>query len=175
MNTAYILGLVCGILAVALVCWVVVSINRKKGKSRTEYDERQQALRDKGFRYAFFTLVGYLALFAFIHSLGIVWCETAGGIFIGVMLSLMVQIIYSIYRDAYIKPSERPGYYVELLAAMGFGNVVMGVLRRIDGSASGLPGIYDINLIAGLSILIIWLNLLIKFRLERRDDGEGRE
>lgn len=168
MNTAYIAGMVCGVLAVALVCYVVASIGKKAGKVQDEYDERQRAIRDRGFRFAYLTLIGYLAVFFFVDSLGVVWCETGGGIFLGVIVSLLVHIVYSIYNDAYFKVSDSPRRFVILFAGVGIGNILIGIGRRIHGDIEGLLSYGDMNLIVGVFIMVAVVNILVKMQLDKR-------
>ena len=125
MSTAYIAGIVCGVLVVALVCWLVLHINKKTGVEKKEYDERQQAIRDKGFRFAYLSLIGYMAVFAFLYSLDIIRGEMSGWLLIGVILSLLVHIVYSIYMDAYFRVSDSPKSYIILFAVLGAINILL--------------------------------------------------
>ncbi len=169
MNVAYILGIVCGILAVALVCWIISRINKKTGVEKKDYDERQQALRDKGFRFAYLTLIGYMALFALLHSLDVITGELSGWIFIGVIISLLVHIIYSIYNDAYFRVSDSPKRFTVLFSILGLSNIALGVLKRVNGEVEGaFPAYGDLNLIIGVMLLIVMLNIFIKTQLDKR-------
>lgn len=168
MSTAYIAGIVCGVLAVALVCWLISRINKKTGMEKKEYDERQQAVRYKGFRYAYLTLLGCMALLAVLHSLDIVTGDVSGWLFVGVIVSLLVHIIYSIYNDAYFRVSDSPKSFIALFSVLGLTNMALGIMKRINGEVEGaFPAYGDLNAIVGAMLLIAVVNILIKLRLDK--------
>ena len=169
MSTAYIAGIVCGVLAVALVCWLISHINKKTGVEKRSYDERQQAIRDKGFRYAYLTLLGCMAVLALLHSLDIITGNISGWLFVAVIVSLLVHIIYSIYNDAYFRVSDSPKGYTVLFGILGISNVVLGVLKRMNGEVEGaFPAYGDLNLIIGIMLFVVSINILIKVQLDKR-------
>lgn len=171
MNTAYIAGTVCGVLAVLLVCWLISRINKKTGAEKKDYDERQQAIRDKGFRFAYLSLLGYMAVFALLHSLDIVTGNVSGWLFVGVILSLLVHIVYSIYMDAYFRVSDSPKSYIILFVILGVINIVFGVLKRINGEVEGtFPAYGDLNLVVGVMLLVTLVNILIKLAIDKRSE-----
>ena len=65
MNSpAYILGFFCGLLAVAVMMFLLRCVLKKKnvGLCSGEYDERQRAIQGLGYKYAFFTLLILVAV-----------------------------------------------------------------------------------------------------------------
>lgn len=171
MSAAYIAGIVCGVLVVALVCWLISHINKKTGVKKREYDERQQAIRDKGFRFAYLSLLGYMAVLAILYHLDIVSGNLSGWLLIGVILSLLVHIVYSIYMDAYFRVSDSPKSYIILFAVLGAINIVFGVLKRMNGEVEGaFPAYGDLNLIIGVMLLITLVNILIKLAIDKRSE-----
>lgn len=171
MSVAYIAGIVCGVLVVALVCWLVLHINKKTGVEKREYDERQQAIRDKGFRFAYLSLLGYMAVFAFLYSLDIIRGEMSGWLFIGVIASLLVHIVYSIYNDAYFRVSDSPKSFIILFSILGVSNIGLGIMKRMNGEVEGaFPAYGDLNLIIGVMLLITMVNILIKFAIDKRSE-----
>ena len=171
MNTAYIAGIVCGVLAVALVCWLISRINKKTGVEKRNYDERQQAVRDKGFRYAYLTLLGCMALLAVLHSLDIVTGNVSGWLFVAVIVSLLVHIIYSIYNDAYFRVSDSPKSFIALFSVLGLTNIALGIMKRINGEVEGVfPAYGDLNAVIGAMLLIAVVNILIKLWLDKRSE-----
>ena len=172
MNVAYIAGVMCGVLVVGIVCWLLLRSRKKGTGTNNEYDERQQAIRNECIRYAYVTLVCYLAAYLFLDSLGVKWCELGGGIFIGIVISLMVHVIYSIYKDAYFRVSDKPKSYVALFTFVGIVNLALGILRRVNGDSSGLVGYGDINLIVGIMLIIVMANIFVKMRLDKKAETE---
>ena len=171
MSTAYIAGIVCGVLAVFLVCWLISRINKKTGVEKKEYDERQQAIRDKGFRFAYLTLLGCMAVLALLHSLDIITGNISGWLFVAVIVSLLVHIIYSIYNDAYFRVSDSPGSFIILFSIMGVSNIGLGILKRVNGEVEGaFPAYGDLNGIIGVMLLITLVNILIKLSIDKRSE-----
>ncbi len=169
MNVAYIAGIVCGVLAVAFVCWLVSRINTKTGVEKKPYDERQRALRDRGYKYAYLTLIGYMVILAFIHAFELIEGELSGWLFIGVIVSLLVHVVYSIYNDAYFRISDSPRGFTALFTVLGASNIVLGVLKRVNGEVEGaFPTYGDLNLIVGVMLLVTSVNILIKQALDKR-------
>ena len=169
MSTAYIAGIVCGVLAVALVCWLISHINKKTGVEKRSYDERQQAIRDKGFRYAYLTLLGCMAVLALLHSLDIITGNISGWLFVGVIISLLVHIIYSIYKDAYFRVSDSPRGFIILFSILSVSNIGLGIMKRVNGEVEGaFPAYGDLNAIIGVMLLITLANILIKLWLDKR-------
>jgi len=174
MSTAYIMGIVCGVLAVVLICWIIAVINRKNGRKSKDYDERQQAIRDRGFKYAYLTLISYMALLAILHSLDIFTGDVSGWLFIGVILSATVHVVYSIYKDAYFRVSDSPRSNIVLFGVLGPINLIIGAVKRISGEVEGaFPTTEDLNLIVGVMLAIVAISILIKLRLDKR--AEERE
>lgn len=172
MSTAYIAGVICGVLAVAVVCWFLMKLRKEKGVPDAEYDERQEALRGKGYKLAYISLAAYLAAYALLESMEIYWCKPTAGLFLGILFSAAVFVIYCIYNDAYFRVSDKPGFYVILFAALGVVNILVGlVVPPLKGiEASPLIGLEDVNFIVGVFVLIIFINVLIKLQLDKRTD-----
>lgn len=169
MNTAYIAGIVCGLLLVLLVCWLISLKGKKTGVQKKDFDERQRAIRDRGFRLAYLTLVGYIAVYLFVESLDVVWCEAGGGLFLGALLSALVHVVYSIYNDAYFTVSESPKSYLMIFGFVSIVNIVFGILRRLNGGVEGPLSYGDMNLMVGVFLLIVVVNVLIKIALDKRE------
>lgn len=172
MSTAYYAGVVCGVLAVAVICFFLMKFRKAKGVPDARYDERQEALRNRGFKLAYISLVVYLAVYAILDSTEISWCRPGAGLFLGVLLSVMIFIIYCIYNDAYFRVSDKPGFYVILFAALGIVNILVGfVVPPLKGiEASPLLGLEDINFVVGVFTLIVFINVLVKLHLDKRAD-----
>lgn len=172
MNTAYIAGIVCGVL-VALICYVIFHVAQKAGKAHAEYDERQQAIRDKGFRFAYLTLIVYMLVFAILNIFELITGDLSAWLFIGVIISLLVHIIYSIYNDAYFKVSDSPKSFTILFSVVGVSNIVLGVMKRVNGEVTEpFPSYGDLNGIVGVMLLVAVVNILIKLHLDKKAETE---
>lgn len=61
-NVAYLLGIVAGLAAVGIICWV-----KKRGRKEADYDERQYQTRDRACRYGFLTLLLYELVYGALY------------------------------------------------------------------------------------------------------------
>lgn len=105
-NIYYVMGFCCGILAVAIACFILNRRAKKAGKS-VEFDERQQLARGKACRIALFTLVGYLMVAGILDS---AWNIRFGDTFslavVGIILAVTVFACSCIMHDAYVSLGE---------------------------------------------------------------------
>lgn len=179
MNMAYTLGFFAGIVSVAIITGLISIIYKKKyGKKKNEYDERQEALRGKAYKTAYFALMCYLIVNGLItKGLEIRWAETLTESLLGIFLSVMVFVIICIKNDAYISLSEKPATYMSLFSVIGFVNIVIGILYYIRHNTFMTDGIlneYAINLFSGVMFLILASAIAVKMFHERqsrkRDD-----
>ncbi len=170
MNFAYYAGIICGIAAVAIVGFIIGFALKKKQRAPAEYDERQEAVRGKGFKYGYVALVAYLAVYGLLDALEIYWCHTGAGLFFGFLISVTVFLVCCIYKDAYFTVSDKPGFYVILLAVLAAANLVCGfVVPGLKGlEKDPLLGIEDINFMVAGFIFIIFINVLVKLRMDKR-------
>lgn len=174
MSKAYIAGIVCGLVLVAVVGFIIGFARgfarKKRQQSTAEYDERQEAVRGRGFKYGYVSLVAYLAVYALQDALEIYWCRLGAGLFLGFLLSVTVFVIYCIYKDAYFRVSDRPGFYAVLCALLAAANLVCGlVVPGLKGiEKEPMLGIEDINFMVAGFVFIIFINVLVKLWLDKR-------
>ena len=89
-NVAYLLGIVAGVAAVGIICWV-----KKRGRKETDYDERQYQTRDRACRYGFLTLLFYELLYGALYSKETPsWCDYTMGNYLGIALALLERCLY---------------------------------------------------------------------------------
>lgn len=70
-NVAYLLGIVAGLAAVGIICWV-----KKRGRKEADYDERQYQTRDRACRYGFLTLLLYELVYGALYMKEAPsWCD----------------------------------------------------------------------------------------------------
>jgi len=178
MNLAYTLGFVAGIASVAVIIAIISFLYKKKyGRKRKEYDERQEALRGKAYKYAYFTLIAYLLADGVItKGFEIRWAETITESYLGIMISVLVFAIICIKNDAYFSLTEKPGTYLVLFLVLGFVNIGVCVMRYImHGSliTDGMLNQYAMNLFSGIMFLILAAAMAVKMfnerQLEKRD------
>lgn len=173
MNLAYALGFFAGIASVAVILSIIsVLYKRKYGKRRYEYDERQEALRGKAYRSAYFTLMVYLAINGIIaKGFEIKWADTMTESMLGIFISVGVFVIQCIKNDAYISLSERPATYLTMFSVIGFLNILICTFYYIRHGSFMTDGMLNeivLNLFSGIMFLILASAMAIKMFRERQ-------
>lgn len=164
----YALCFIVGFALIFLIAFLVRRIRTNNGKSM-EYDERQKAIQGVAYKYSFFTVVAYFLANGFYCYLFGDWLDSMAMNFIGICLGVVVFSGYSIVKDAYIAMSSNLSKYaglfflVSLFSFAGyFGNMYLG-----DGDNS-----MTMNLICGITFLIITIVSLIKMAMDKKAEKE---
>ena len=176
-SPAYVWGFAIGaVVGVALVAVVIRLLLGKRTKRSREYDERQQLAIGKGYKYGYYTLLIYLAVYALVDQMtGARWCSVYTGAFIGVLLSVGVFGVICIRNDAYLPLRESPGRYISIFMILGGLNVVLGVVHYIEEGTFMEDGILSasiVNPLAGMLLLFLAAALAVKTLSEKRAERE---
>lgn len=170
MNIEYLLGFVSSIIVMAIILLVI----RKKSRGTCSYDERQELIRGRGFRYGFFVM-------AFLMVAGVILDQGMGGLpielsllMIGcVMAGCLVVVIYDIWKDAYwgVGQKARP-YFILFLVVMATqcaalaehiqaGDIVVNGRLAWDG------GIFAVT---SCFFAVVLVNLGVKMILDKKEN-----
>jgi hypothetical protein len=102
MSTSYAAGLTFGIVTALVIFFIIWKLNRKSMKGK--FDERQELVRGRGYKYACFTLLGLILAFLLIESFNAF--ETLPVtrtlvLFFIIIVGVMVYALYCIRYDSY--------------------------------------------------------------------------
>ena len=173
MNVFRSAGFVIGIVIGLIACVVLFKISNTNHKSRTEYDERQQEIRGKAYRYAFYVLAVYEAVMV---------CITIGEIplplgpamqhALGIFISCTFLAAYCIKHDVYWGLNNNPKRYSIIFLVAGLINAIPVVASIASGTffENGQVTSVLINLLALIMIVVIGVELLIKKAAARREE-----
>lgn len=161
----YYLGLTAGflfsILLVVFVKWLAGKLSgRGEWKVKKDsYDERQLLARGRAYKYAFFTLIFYVAVVSIIKEFhGIKWFMSFAGMWIGVCLSVTVFAVICIAEDAYMSLYENAKGVVitfSLIALINFGAAVPTLMGTHSLLEDGSLSADCMNLVVGITFLVI--------------------
>lgn len=174
-STAYILGFVCGIAIVAIICIAIRMIAaRKDGKAPAEYDERQAAIRGKGFQLAYSTAIITLVLGGLAEmATGVAWCDLFVLAMIALWTSICVFTTYCVIKDAYFTLRTRRKPLMIILAAAGIINLAVSIMHIAEGSyiieAERLSTGF-VNLLTGACCLYLGVMMALWTLHERRQE-----
>lgn len=143
----------------------LLAVCNRNGRIKTEYDERQQVIRGVGYKYAAYATWGLLGVYLFLEVFDVLPMENACAIFIIIMIGLLVQISYSIWKDAYWGNNNNVKKYIILFVVITAINGASAFVRYRSGEMivdGKLAFSGSINLICTVMFLLIGLQLIAK-------------
>lgn len=151
-------GFVIGTIIVAILCTFM-----RNGDKKIKYDERQELVRGKGYKYAFFSTIIFFAAkivaeIAFDFPLDD-YINNATQIFIGIIFGVLVYVCYAIWNDAYIALNERFNRVIISFSLIIVLNLVPVVSAFVNSKS--FPN-YSLNLICCIALLIIIICMIVK-------------
>lgn len=172
-NLSYVLGFITGLIIVAIIGFVVGIIAKKKNQSPKVYDERQQLLRGRAYKQAFWVLVAYLGLNGIFNLLtGIEWADLTTNTAIGIFLSLTVFIIACIKNDAYFQVNQNRNLFYWILgigiAANLAGGIFMSTSEDEQFITNGALNVHILNFMIVIMLLAVLIALIAKSASEKR-------
>lgn len=164
MNIYYLLGVFFGIAVGGILAIVLLRITKKRGSGRKcEYDERQEVVRGRGFKYGFFTMMICNLLIGLLMGGDVLKTETwMLLLFAATLLALLVQVCYCIWNDGYFAMNERPRRVLLTFAGIGLLNFAIFGINMLRAGEQGVGAFIWVNLMCGLMFVVIGLMLAIK-------------
>lgn len=167
MTTSYGAGLAFGIVTALIIFGIVWKFIKKSMKGT--FDERQELVRGKGYKYACFTMLGLLTLDLLIESFGAF--ETLPvtrtlAIFIIILAGVMVYALYCIKNDSYFGVGTDTRTYRAVMWVVIVCNLVSGISGLKDGAMTDGKLAFGpcASLLFCLSFAIIMITITLKQR-----------
>ena len=170
MNPYYALGVLVGVLVGLLLVVVFKKAINRDGKIKTEYDERQKEARGKGYMYGFWAIIiANALLFTFSNSFDMTVLGSTV-YFIPILVGVIVQVTYCIFKDAYIGLNNNMTRFVIIMSIVTVFNLFVGVKAYLDGELikQGTVSSAFVNVLCGGIFLILTIELGIKKILDSR-------
>lgn len=172
-NTEMILGMIVGIVVGLILVVCMLKFSKTDGSNRCKYDERQELVRGRGFKYGFLAMLLYYAVYGY---LGLVmeslWVDHFTGVIVGLLLGMAVYASYSIWNDGYLALNENPKRLILFFIIMGGINLAFAVMHILDGAMieHGILTYRSVNLFCGGLFVIIGVVALVKCVRDKRDE-----
>lgn len=173
MNTYYTLGLFCGVFFAILICTIAFRKKTTGGKGKYIYDERQETLRSKGYKYGFFTLIITNTCYGMLTQLiSKPFAEPLVANFICICLGIFVYATYSIWKESYFAINEPPKRSMIIFSVLGLINLSTGIMHIMNGEilVNGILTNDALNLIFGILLVAILLVCLIKYIVTKQEE-----
>lgn len=179
---AYSIGKTVGVLTgfvVGLVIVVIIAvICNKNRKVKTQYDERQQIIRGKGYHYAFYAIMIFAALNVVLSLAGLelpVVPEVLA--FCYIFVGAATNIVYCIFQDAYWGLNNNKKRYLIVFLLIALLNIAIVVRSYLAGTLieDGRLGTMGTNLLVAVLFLVTGLAILIQMIREKKALGSEEE
>ena len=173
MNDWMALGILCGAVVGLLIVVILLRLMKTDGSSKCKFDERQELVRGRGFKYAFFTLMIYSMVYGYMDMfLAEKKIDTMTGTMIGVMLGIVVYAVYSIWNEGYFSLNEDPKRVIIIFAIIAVVNFMLAGMNIADGKMieDGVLTFRSMNLFCGIMFVIIGGVLMLKKALNAKED-----
>ncbi len=165
MNLAASAGITVGLIVGLVIAFVLLKVANTNHRAKTEYDERQQLIRGKGYMYAFYTAVFYQIIMMILSIGGIeLPMERYAQDCLGFFLGFIVLAVYCIWNDVYWGLNNNKKTYIIIFIVATIFNIIPVVGPAMSGTLveDGKIGLPIINIMALTMIAIIGIEFLIK-------------
>ena len=168
-STAWVIGALAGIGLVLLI----LLIQKMTGQTKNKFDERQIAARGEAYKWGFFSLMIYEALYTMLLVLGIRFADEPTGPILGIFVGVAVFGAVAAAKDAYTALDETPRSRF-LWPILGVLWLVIGIMKVLGGEAvrDGVLTLDSMQLFLGAAFLVIGVVDLIHRLKNRGSDGE---
>ncbi len=167
-----VIGIGC-VLGILLVVFILAA-STKNGKIRRDYDERQQLVRGRGFKYGFFTMMICNGLFALLFiCIEKPIIDAAFAMTISIMLASAVYVSYCIWNEGYFSLNENPKQLVAFFLFLEVFNVLAFIGNAVRGNVmkDGVVTYSALNLPCAVMIAVVLIVLLLKRISRNREDN----
>jgi hypothetical protein len=160
INYFFLAGFVTSFIFAILVICLLSLVNNKGKIDKCKYDERQELIRGRGYKYSFFInmvlMVMYFALTQAVSSTD-TFLEKYSSIILYSIIAIdaTVHIVYCIWKDAYFPINKQPVKTLFLFILVALFNLLAFILND-----KSVP--FFCNLICFIMFSILFITLFIK-------------
>jgi len=168
----FVLGFFTGLIIVFIVALVIGLIIKKKN-GPAKYDERQELIRGRAFKAAFWVLIAYLCLNGLLQvGTGLEWADLMTSSFIGICLSLTVFVVICIMNDAYFAFNQKPKFYMILFGFLIALNLTVGIINLTENDVrfitDGKLNFHVLSFVVVVVFLAVFIALAVKTLLAKK-------
>lgn len=165
---------VIGILVGLILAIVLIAAATKGEAVKAQFDERQELVRGRGFKYAFFGMLFWGVFLFMLEPLEITLPMSLGNAsLLSIIIGATIYASYCIWNDGYFALNQRSGLIMAVLTIMGLINLLLGINAFAKGSVwtDGQLSMSTINLFCGIMMIIVCVTMLLKkFVKDRKDE-----
>ncbi|MCR4907622.1 MAG: hypothetical protein K5985_02255 [Lachnospiraceae bacterium] len=169
------LGFVVGLMVAAVIVVCIYKYANKDGKVKTEYDERQKAIRGNAYRYAFYTEIFTQTLILWLLMSKIeLPVENYALLFIGIIAGCTVLAGYCIWKDAYWGLNNNHRRYNIIIIVGIILNIFPVAMQAMSGTLieNGKIGMPMLNITVLVMMAVVYIEILIKRAVSKKAEAE---
>lgn len=146
-------------------------INKDK-KVKTKYDERQKQARGKAYTYGFYTMIISSYALMLAHMFGLGHFIGFYGYIATVILGIIVQMTYAIFKDAYVGMNVNFRKYMIFMSIISLINIAATVAAFINNEmiVDGALQSPFMNLLCSILFAVLVADLGIKKLIDKKED-----
>ena len=163
------------LILVFIFAFVRIISTRAKSKG-CGFDERQELIRGRAFKYAFFSILIYVASYGPISALlEKDFMTTSTALFVGIFIALIVFAVYNIWNESFFALKQTPINFILLFSITAICSGYSGICSIRDGSImeNGLLTLECMSVVASIAFAIIVITMLIKIIINKKAEQEG--
>ncbi|MBE5825531.1 MAG: hypothetical protein E7307_02730 [Butyrivibrio sp.] len=168
-------GFVFGLMFAAVLCVILFKFANSNRKIMSEYDERQEVIRNKGYKYSFYTVLALEAAMIVVSVSEMTFPIATYLIHLGIVLiGCLVLCIYCIWNDAYWGLNNNRKRYTAIITIAIVLNIIP-IIRAISTgelSGEGFDSLPVMNIMVIVWMAIIGATAIIK-KLVKTDGEEA--
>ena len=170
MNLARSAGVAIGILIGLIIAVIIIRFANTNHKMKTEYDERQQEIRGRGYRLAFYAMM-ICEIIMFVLEIGNIPLpiEPYLAHFITIIVGAMALGSYCIWNDVYWGLNTNRKRYIVIFIAAALLNAIPVFGAASDGTllVDGKFSTPLVNILVLIMLLVFGIELIAKEIVDR--------
>ncbi len=175
MNAIVSVGMAIGLMVGLVIAVILLKIANKDHKVKTQYDERQELIKGKGYKYSFYTMIFLEVVVMLLEMSGISlplenYLLHTGAVLVG----CLVLCIHSIWNGVYWGLNNNHKRYGIIIAIAVILNIipVAGAIAHDSLSGHGFESIPILNI-----IVLVWMAIIGVVALAKKfvDSKAGEE
>lgn len=159
------LGIIYGLAIGIIIAGIILTITKKDDSTKCKYDERQEIVRGRGYKYGFFTTMVCNVLMLVLNEMDVkLFQEMSIAMFVSVLAGVGVFASYCIWNDSYFALNENFRSVMVMFIVVAFINLSTGISNVVNGTAIQNGGFTfeSMNLFCGILFVLIFAVLLAK-------------
>ena len=168
-------GLAIGLFVGLIICVVFFKYWNKGGKLKTQYDEKQEIVRGRAYKYAFWTLVVYEAVMCILSGFSFnLHADMFIMHFSGIIIAALVHASYSVWNDAYMGLNTNSKRFTVCMILIGLVNLLSGIAAIASGSLviDGVLQAPFTNLLCAFIFIVIGVEIGVKDLIDKKGGEE---